>query len=128
MPGRVRMTIRSGASIPTRNGLPEDAIVPMCQSPKIANALGLARRLPANDNGPLAESSAKAECAYATKLSSWALTPDGTRAFDLEKLGSLHDLVGCSGRGLERKGDWCVAQFERGKPYHWRIAASGADR
>ena len=26
------------------------------------------------------ESRAKAECAYATKLSSWALTPDGTRA------------------------------------------------
>jgi hypothetical protein len=74
------------------------------------------------------KSSAKAECAYATKLSSWALTPDGTRAFDLARLGSLHDLVSCSGRGLERKGDWCVAQFERGKPYHWRIAASGADR
>jgi hypothetical protein len=27
------------------------------------------------------ESRAKAECAYATKLSSWALTPDGVRAF-----------------------------------------------
>ena len=70
------------------------------------------------------ESRAKAECAYATKLSSWALTPDGTRAYELEKLGSLHDLVSCSGRGLERKGDWCVAQSERGKSYRWRIAAS----
>jgi hypothetical protein len=74
------------------------------------------------------ESRAKAECAYATKLSSWALTPDGTRAYELEKLGSLHDLVSCAGRGLERKGDWCVAQPERGRSYRWRVAASDADR
>ena len=74
------------------------------------------------------ESSAKAECAYATKVSTWALTPDGVRAYELEKLGSLHDLVSCLGRGLERKGDWCVAQPERGKSYRWRIAASDADR
>jgi hypothetical protein len=74
------------------------------------------------------ESSAKAECAYATKMSSWALTPGGMRAFDLEKLGSLHDLVSCSGRGLERKGDWCVVQPERGRPYRWRIAVSEGSR
>jgi hypothetical protein len=74
------------------------------------------------------ESRAKVECAYATKLSSWALTPDGTRAYELENLGSLHDLVSCAGRGLERKGDWCVAQPERGKSYRWRIAASEAAR
>jgi hypothetical protein len=74
------------------------------------------------------ESSAKAECAYATKLSTWALTPDGARAYELEKLGSLHDLVSCSGRGLDRKGDWCVAQPERGKSYRWRIAAGERDR
>jgi hypothetical protein len=74
------------------------------------------------------ESSAKAECAYATKLSTWALTPDGVRAYQLEKLGSLHDLVSCSGRGLDRKGDWCVAQPERGKSYRWRIAAGEPDR
>ena len=84
------------------------------------NRRGLAQGLAA------AESRAKAECAYATKLSSWALTPDGTRAYELEKLGSLHDLVSCAGRGLERKGDWCVAQPERGKSYRWRIAASEA--
>jgi hypothetical protein len=49
------------------------------------------------------ESRAKAECAYATKLFSWALIPNGTRAFDLEKLGSLHDLVSCSVEGwIER--------------------------
>jgi len=74
------------------------------------------------------ESSAKAECAYATKLSTWALTPDGTGAYALEKLGSLHDLVSCAGRGLERKGDWCVTQPDRGKPYRWRVGASGVDR
>ena len=74
------------------------------------------------------ESSAKAECAYATKVSTWALTPDGVRAYELEKLGSLHDLVSCLGRGLERKGDWCVAQPERGKSYRWRIAAGAPDR
>jgi hypothetical protein len=74
------------------------------------------------------ESRAKAECSYATKVSSWALTPDGTRAYELEKLGSLHDLVTCAGRGLDRRGDWCVAQLERGKSYRWRVAASDADR
>ena len=74
------------------------------------------------------ESSAKAECAYATKLSTWALTPNGVRAYELEKLGSLHDLVSCSGRGLDRKGEWCVAQPERGKSYRWRIAAGAPDR
>jgi hypothetical protein len=74
------------------------------------------------------ESSAKVDCDYATKLSTWALTPDGLRAYELEKLGSLHDLVSCSGRGLDRKGEWCVAQTERGKSYRWRIAASDADR
>jgi len=74
------------------------------------------------------ESSAKAECAYATKVSTWALTPDGVRAYELERLGSLHDLVSCSGRGLDRKGEWCVAQPERGKSYRWRIAAGAPDR
>jgi len=73
------------------------------------------------------ESRAKAECAYATKLSTWALTPNGVRSYELEKLGSLHDLVSCAGRGLDRKGDWCVAQPERGKAYRWRVA-SDADR
>ena len=73
-------------------------------------------------------SSAKAECAHATKLSSWALTPGGARAYELEKLGSLHDLVSCSGRGLERKGDWCVTQPERGKPYRWRVPAASPNR
>jgi hypothetical protein len=86
------------------------------------NRRGQAQGLAAGEN------MAKAECAYATKLSTWALTPDGVRAYDLEKLGSLHDLVSCSGRGLERKGDWCVTRFERGKPYGWRVQASGTDR
>jgi len=56
------------------------------------------------------------------------MTPDGLRAYELEKLGSLHDLVTCAGRGLERSGDWCVTQFERGKSYRWRVQASGRDR
>ena len=86
------------------------------------NRRGLAQGMAAG------ESRAKVECAYATKLSTWALTPDGVRASELEKLGSLRELVSCSGRGLDRKGDWCVAQPERGKSYRWRIAASEADR
>jgi hypothetical protein len=61
-------------------------------------------------------------------VSSWALTPDGIRAYELEKVGSLHDLVRCSGRGLERKGDWCIAQSERGKPYRWRLPGNAGDR
>jgi hypothetical protein len=68
------------------------------------------------------ENAAKRECAYATAVGSWALTPDGQRAYALEKVGSLHDLVNCTGRGLERKGDWCVVQTDRGKPVHrWRL-------
>jgi hypothetical protein len=74
------------------------------------------------------ENKAILQCGYATMASSWALTPDGTRAYELEKIGSLHDLVNCSGRGLERKGDWCVALNERGKPYRWRLPGSGGDR
>lgn len=69
------------------------------------------------------ENRAKRECSYATMVSSWALTPDGIRAYELEKAGSVHDLVNCSGRGLERKGDWCFAPGERGKPYRWRLPA-----
>jgi hypothetical protein len=68
-----------------------------------------------------AENQAKAACAYVEKMSSWALTPDGIRARELDKLDSLHDLVNCAGRGLERKGAWCVAQGERGKPCRWRL-------
>jgi hypothetical protein len=74
------------------------------------------------------ENKAKQECAFATKMSSWALTPDGLRAYEMEKVGSLHDLVSCTGRGLERKGDWCIAQNERGKPsYRWRLPGSAGD-
>jgi hypothetical protein len=74
------------------------------------------------------ENRAKKECVYATMASSWALTPDGTRAYELEKAGSLHDLVNCSGRALERKGDWCVVQNERGKSYRWRLPGASGDR
>jgi hypothetical protein len=65
----------------------------------------------------------KRECACATAVGSWVLTPDGQRAYALEKVGSLHDLVSCAGRGFERKGDWCVVQTDRGKPvYRWRLS------
>jgi hypothetical protein len=40
---------------PKRECSPEDIIVPMCQSPKIADVLLRARSLPANDNYLLAE-------------------------------------------------------------------------
>jgi len=74
------------------------------------------------------ENRAKAECVFAAKLSSWALTPDGIRAHELEKLDSLHELVNCAGRGLERKGAWCVVQGERGKSYRWRLPGTADDR
>ncbi len=74
------------------------------------------------------ENKAKQACAFATMVSSWALTPNGIRAYELEKVGSLHDLVRCSGRGLERKGEWCIAQSERGKPYRWRFPGNAGDR
>jgi hypothetical protein len=50
------------ARIPIRRRLLEDAIVPMCQSPKIVNVLIHARggELPTNDNCALAETSVKA--------------------------------------------------------------------
>ena len=64
-------------------------------------------------------------CGYLTLAASWANTPDGRRAYDLEKVGSLHDLVNCSGKELERKGDWCEVQSDRRKTiYRWRIAAT----
>jgi hypothetical protein len=59
MPDRVRMIVRSGASTPTPKRLLEIAIVPMCQSPKIVDVLVHAKRLPANDNWPLAGASVK---------------------------------------------------------------------
>lgn len=68
------------------------------------------------------ENDAKRECAYVTKVASWASTPDGQRAYELEKIGSLHALVNCSARGLERKGEWCLVQTDRGKPvFRWRL-------
>jgi hypothetical protein len=81
------------------------------------------------EGGAEAESRAKQACAFATMVSSWALTPDGLRAYKLEEVGSLHDLVSCSGRGLEQKGDWCVVQSERGKPsYRWRFPGAASAR
>ena len=80
------------------------------------------------EGAAVGENRSKAECAFAAQLSSWSLTPDDIRARDLEKLDSLHELVNCAGRGLERKGGWCVAQGERGKPYRWRLPGTAGDR
>jgi hypothetical protein len=72
-----------------------------------------------------AEVEAKRECEYATKAASWANTPNGQRAYALEKAGSLHELVNCTGRALEKRGDWCIVQTDRGKPvYRWRLSGS----
>jgi len=43
------------ARIPTRKRWLEDAVMPMCQSPKIVNVLVHTKRLPANDNCSLGE-------------------------------------------------------------------------
>lgn len=70
----------------------------------------------------VAESEAKRECAYGTMAASWANTPDGRRAYELDNIGSLHDLVNCSARGLERKAEWCFVQTDRGKAvFRWRL-------
>lgn len=92
--------------------------------------VGLWQKREGKEEGAAAgENKAKQECAFATMMSSWALTPVGLRAHELDKVGSLHDLVTCSARGIERKGDWCVAQNERGKPsYRWRMTPGRADQ
>jgi len=71
------------------------------------------------------EAEAKRSCAYVTKIASWANTPAGQRAFELEKVGSLHDLVNCSAKGLERKAEWCLVQNDRGRTvFRWRLPGS----
>jgi hypothetical protein len=73
----------------------------------------------------VAETEARRSCDYVTKVASWANTPGGQRAFELEKVGSLHDLVNCTGRGLEMRGEWCVVQMDRGRSsYRWRLPGS----
>jgi hypothetical protein len=70
----------------------------------------------------VAERDAKRECAYTAIAASWANTPDGHRAYELEMVGSLHDLVNCAGRGLEHRGEWCLVQTDRGRAaYRWRL-------
>jgi hypothetical protein len=70
----------------------------------------------------IGETEAKRDCGYAAMAASWANTPDGQRAYELEKVGSLHDLAMCLGHGLERKGEWCVVQTDRGRPvFRWRL-------
>jgi hypothetical protein len=44
---------------PKTKTIAEDAVVPVCQSPKILNVIVQAKGVPANDNCPLAETSEK---------------------------------------------------------------------
>lgn len=60
--------------------------------------------------------------------SSWASTPDGRIAFELAEAGILHDIVTCSARGLVARDGWCVAQGERGRPFHWRMPEAQGSR
>jgi hypothetical protein len=66
------------------------------------------------------EKVAREERARKAAESSWASTPDGRAAFELARAGVLHDILTCSGRGLVPREGWCVAQGERGRPFHWR--------
>lgn len=72
----------------------------------------------------IGQNTALRACAYAALAASWANTPDGRRAYEIDKAGGLHDLVNCTGRDLERKADWCLVETDRGKAiYRWRLSA-----
>jgi hypothetical protein len=64
----------------------------------------------------------------AATAASWANTPEGRLAYDLARVGSLHDLATCSGRGVAAREGWCVVQPERGKTYRWRLPQASGDR
>jgi hypothetical protein len=64
----------------------------------------------------------------AAAAASWANTPEGRLAYDLARVGSLHDLATCSGRGVATRDGWCVVQPERGKTYRWRLPQTNGDR
>jgi hypothetical protein len=64
---------------------------------------------------------ARARYESAAAAASWANTPEGRLAYDMARIGSLHDLATCSGRGLVARDGWCIVQAERGKGYRWRL-------
>ena len=51
----------------------------------------------------------------------WANTPEGQLAYGLAKVGSIHDLATCSGRGCARKGSTCFAKSEKSAVCSWRL-------
>ena len=58
-------------SYPKRECSPEDIVVPMCQSPKIAEGLLRAKGLPANDNYLLVERGIKSRKSKSTFNAAW---------------------------------------------------------
>ena len=64
---------------------------------------------------------ARARYENAAAAASWATTPEGRLAYDMARIGSLHDLATCSGRSLAARDGWCIVQAERGKSYRWRL-------
>lgn len=64
----------------------------------------------------------------AAAAASWANTPEGRLAYEMARVGSLHDLATCSGRGLVAKDRWCMVQPERGRTFRWRLPGTGGDR
>jgi hypothetical protein len=58
-------------SYPKQECAPEDIVVPMCQSPKIADVLLRARSLPANDNYLLVETGMNSHKSKSTCKATW---------------------------------------------------------
>jgi hypothetical protein len=58
-------------SYPKRECWPEDIVVPMCQSPKIADGLLLAGGVPANDDYLLVERGIKSRKSKSTFNAAW---------------------------------------------------------
>jgi len=73
-----------------------------------------------------AENLAKKTCERATAAAAWVGSPEGRLAYELARVGSLHDLATCSGRGAVARDGWCMVQPERGKPLRWRLPAGDA--
>src|SRR4029079_15127518 len=73
------------------------------------------------------ENQAKKECERATEAAAWVSSPEGRLAYELARVGSLHDLATCSGRGIAARDGWCIVQPERGKLFRWRLPGGAGD-
>jgi hypothetical protein len=74
------------------------------------------------------ENQVEKECERATAAAAWVGGPEGRLAYELARVGSLHDLATCSGRGMAARDGWCIVQPERGKLFRWRLPGSTGDR